>query len=168
MSAFYSLIQYVPDLIRNERVNIGVVVFTEGYAETHFIENWTRVRQFGGDVSSLQTVAKEIEKMRPAALRDAVSLWQQSIQFTAPAASLLDPDTLLIDIAQRCLIDPEKHEREYRDRHQAVVITKKHLASALEAKLANPQKNSYGHITQWRVASINTSAILLSLMESRL
>lgn len=131
MPAYYSLVQYVPDLVRRERVNIGIVVFNEERMKSHFIENWNRIRQFGGCVPALQDVAKQIEQMSLEVLRNTIESWQHSIQFTAPAASLLDLDSLLIDMTQRCLIDPEQQERSYRNRQQAVAITKNSLANAL-------------------------------------
>jgi hypothetical protein len=140
MPAFYSLVQYVPDLVGHERVNIGVVVFTEAYAGVHFIENWTRIRQFGGNVSSLQAVARQIEKLPLEALQERMASWDQSIQFTKPAASLLDPDALLIDVAGRCLIDPAFYERDYRNRQQAVALTKQSLAAALESAIGKAAK----------------------------
>ena len=47
MVSRYSIIQYVPNPIADERINIGVVAFNEDAVRTHFLSNWERVRYFG-------------------------------------------------------------------------------------------------------------------------
>ena len=43
MTSFYSVVQFVPDPIIDERLNIGVVVFGNGIVRTRFIDNWKQV-----------------------------------------------------------------------------------------------------------------------------
>lgn len=140
MPAYYSLVQYVPDLIRNERINIGVVVFLENHVSAHFIENWERVRNFGANISSLQGVARQIESMSAQNFKEAIDTWQFSIQFTQPAASLLDVDLLLLDMAKRCLIDPDKPVKKYRTRQDAIALTKNRLSVALKNQIGKAAK----------------------------
>lgn len=149
MASFYSLVQYIPDLVRDERINIGVVAFTDGNAEVHFIENWDRVRLFGGNVSVLQTAARQIERMPYEALRQAMDGWSQSIQFTLPAASVLAVDSLLIDVAKRCLVDPERPKKSYRNRQQAIDLTKRYLGAAMRNEIGSAANRllKEGHAT---------------------
>jgi hypothetical protein len=140
MPSYYSVIQYVPDLVKDERINIGVVAFDERCAVTYFIENWSRVRQFGGNVASLRNLAKHIGELTPATLKTVMDSWQESIRFTKPAASLLNPDSLLIDVAKRCLIDPEQPVKEYRNRQQAVAVMKEKLSGAFEQEIGKAGK----------------------------
>ena len=49
-----SIIQYVPDAVTNERINIGVLVLHEGRVKSLFLHNWNRVKQFAGAQRNVQ------------------------------------------------------------------------------------------------------------------
>lgn len=55
MVSRYSVIQYVPDAIANERINIGVLVFDEQVVRVKFLSKWNRVVHFApnSDISFL-------------------------------------------------------------------------------------------------------------------
>lgn len=136
MPAYYSVVQYVPDVVRDERINIGVLAFNETRKVAQFIQNWDRVRQFGADTMALRRTCKAIEGMGLAAIRDAMQAWQHSIQFSTRRASLLDVETLLIDVARRFLIDPEVTGPAYRTKKEITKTTRSHLESAIAAKVS--------------------------------
>ena len=46
MATFYSVIQFVPDPVADERMNAGVVVFGNGRILVRFVENWGRLQRF--------------------------------------------------------------------------------------------------------------------------
>ncbi len=52
MASFYTVVQYVPDPVTDERVNIGVIVAAEDTVQSRFLSNWRRVKQFGGTLES--------------------------------------------------------------------------------------------------------------------
>ena len=60
MTSHYSIVQYVPDPIADERINVGVIATGEnGTVRVRFLGHWQRVHQFGrGDVSFLQEFAR--------------------------------------------------------------------------------------------------------------
>ena len=61
MAAFYSVIQFVPDPVADERINAGVVVFDGEKVRAHFIDNWGRLQRFGNkDVGFLKQFAREL------------------------------------------------------------------------------------------------------------
>jgi Protein of unknown function (DUF3037) len=110
MSAFYSVIQFVPDPVADERVNAGVVVFGEGRVLVRFVENWDRLRRFGNkDVSFLKQFARDLEKRirdgttTEEMLRDMAANWRNAIQFTSPRGSLLGLEQLIADAEDRFL-----------------------------------------------------------------
>lgn len=49
MSAYYTVVQYVPDPVTDERVNIGVIAFDRGVVRSRFLRNWRRIQQFGSE-----------------------------------------------------------------------------------------------------------------------
>src|ERR1700682_5257485 len=99
MPSHYSIVQYVPDPISDERINVGVIATGDGGAvRVRFLNHWQRVRQFGlRDVSFLQDFARRIEigqrelnlsgdEWSEPILRRLSSEWIQSIQLTEPRA----------------------------------------------------------------------------------
>lgn len=124
MPSYFSIIQYVPIPIADERINIGVLVFDGQVAKVRFLQNWGRVKQFGmtADITFLINFTHNMEEAISAGLlfpgdrlsevapRDrlmkAVRDWRGDIQFCEPKASLLDTDQLLSDITTNYLIEP--------------------------------------------------------------
>lgn len=45
----YSVIQYLPDFVREERINVGIVVWDKEDVIVRLLSNWDRVRLFSGD-----------------------------------------------------------------------------------------------------------------------
>jgi Protein of unknown function (DUF3037) len=135
VSGYYSVIQYTPNPIIDERINFGVVTFGDGRVRFRFLKNWSRVKQFGANVTSLKAFAhKAAQNMTEAMVREA-SAWINSIQFTKPAASLLDPDALIEDMAKRFLVDPQPAGRQGRTRRDAVTLARRKLGEALSERV---------------------------------
>ena len=47
MSTTYTVVQYVPDPIADERLNIGVIAISGDRARARFLTNWARAERFG-------------------------------------------------------------------------------------------------------------------------
>ncbi|NER25203.1 MAG: DUF3037 domain-containing protein [Symploca sp. SIO1C2] len=125
MASRYSIIQYVPNPIADERINIGVLVFDRHNVKVHFLSNWNRVSCFGSqaDIKTLKDFAHRMQESaekgllfpgdepsdRPKHERLLeVSLgWINSIQFTQPRGSLEPIDSLLDDVIQTYLLEPQ-------------------------------------------------------------
>jgi len=124
---YYTIIQYVPDPVIDERINIGVIVVDGDRLICRFVSDWRRVRAFGGeDITFLQEFARQIERdtarnsesrrtrsgssdqpgFDEHRLLQMANRWINSIQFTEPRASLLDADVLLEEVARRFLKTP--------------------------------------------------------------
>jgi hypothetical protein len=123
MVSRYSIIQYVPNPIADERINIGVVAFTDHEVRVQFLANWKRVRNFG--MENIDFLKDFAERMKETASRGLVFPgdeeseipkherltkiargWMNSIQFTEPRPSLAHVDKLLHDIVEDFLIAP--------------------------------------------------------------
>jgi hypothetical protein len=104
MAAYYTIVQYVPDPVTNERINIGVVVLSQGHVLSRFVQNWDRVADFGReDIRYLQSFAREVEGMSEQRLREIIGDWNHSIQFSPLAGSSLGGVELLDDAVGRYL-----------------------------------------------------------------
>ncbi len=159
MVSRYSIIQYVPDPIADERINIGVVVFNEDAVQTRFLTNWERVRLFGmEDIYFLKDFAHRLHK---AALDDLIfpgdehskipnherlraiaQGWMNSIQFTEPRASLDTLDSLLEDSVNTYLREPlVELKPKTRDRQAAATVVKSKTREALKKKFGDKAKD---------------------------
>jgi len=121
MASFFTVVQYVPDPVADERVNVGVIVFGQDKLRAQFVHNWARVQRFGGerDLSYLRDFSRDvlheatgtlpIESVTGARafvteqLQRMAREWTDSIRFTEPRPSLQDPDALLNDMTKRML-----------------------------------------------------------------
>jgi hypothetical protein len=153
VSSFYSVVQFVPDPIRDERLNFGVVVFDEDVVRCHFLRDWARLRTFSkSDVSFLRDFAESMQAScrqqpsllaeqqptwTPEAIREAAGRWVNSIQMTQPRASTLDADALLPRMSERYLPPVTHRRRPFRDRRAAIGLARSNLADALDAVSAH-------------------------------
>ncbi len=151
MESYFSVVEYLPDPLTDERVNIGVIVFGEGRARSRFLNNWQRVKAFSQtDTGFLKEFARDVEKSTAAQLglpgignRPSLDLadlqeisrsWLNAIQLTEPKASLKTPDELLELVASRFLKEPRREKRGFRDRRAAASLAIRHVATALRAR----------------------------------
>lgn len=119
----YSIVRYVPDPLREERVNVGVALVAEdgSFARCRFLHNWSRVRGFGAeDISFLKEFAADLERemARTADLFEPrgfeadclgayAANWANSIQLSEPRASVADDlDALLTRLVHQFLVEP--------------------------------------------------------------
>lgn len=148
MPSHFTVVQYVPDPVREERVNVGVIVMADGEIHSKFVRNWSRVRLLGGeDLSFLRNFAKQVGgstspqlalpgvgslTLTPEDIRQMSSRWLNSIQLTEPRASLLSADELLQDVARRYLIERPSPRHSYRDRRKAAQLAFQSLDRAVK------------------------------------
>jgi hypothetical protein len=147
MASKYSVVQYSPDPLADERINIGVIVTSGEVVRARFLNDWTRVRHFSGhDVTFLKHFAKTIgqaatpQEILPnivegrftaSLLEGASEAWMNSIQFTPLRGSLKAIDDLLAEVSVRFLAKYEQRRRELRDRRYAASAAAAHIREAL-------------------------------------
>jgi hypothetical protein len=125
MASKFSIVQYLPDPLIGERINIGVIVFGESQILSQFLDDWSRVECFAGNASIqfLKEFAERVQDTDPEQLgfmpADGFSTlteegferlarsWSNAVQFTPLRASLLDAHALLASIAPRFLRLPQ-------------------------------------------------------------
>jgi hypothetical protein len=160
MASRYSVIQYVPNPIADERINIGVLAFDEKGVRVHFLQNWERVRCFGRseDIDLLKNFAHEMQEVteegllfpgdRPSDIPAHERLlkvahdWTNGIQFTEPRGSLVSLEQLLDDLVKNFLLDPEKKQK-LRDRAMAAKIAVSKVKAVLSQRLGEEQAKRY-------------------------
>ena len=150
MASRYSVIQYVPNPIADERINIGVLAFDDQDVKVKFLSRWNRVSCFGPS-SDLLVIKDFATRMREATengllfpgdepsdtprherLAKISKGWINSIQFTAPRGSLEPLDALLEDVIETYLMEPSEKTRRLRDRQTAARVTTSKIRHALQ------------------------------------
>ncbi len=149
MNAKYTVIQFSPNPLSGEKINIGVLAFDQNGMRARFLDNWARVRRFAGEeVDFLKGFAEQIqESVSPDRPLPGLSLvpqltehmivemaakWTNSIQLTQPRSSLQPIDKLIESISAEVLTQPIQKMRAYRDRRQAATIARACIRRALE------------------------------------
>jgi hypothetical protein len=143
MASYYSIIQYVPNPITDERINVGVVAFDAQIVKVKFLSNWQRVKDFSlGDINFLYEFQHRMQILASQGLlfpgdclngqapqerlQKVAENWMNSIQFTEPSASLESLDILFKDTINEYLVEPKKAEKivpeVVRDRKRAIKI----------------------------------------------
>ncbi len=120
----FFLVRYVPDVVKGEFVNIGVLLReaapAPGHAAEHrvrFTRDWTRVRCIdrGADIGLLEDLEQEIglrletgpsDKEPKAVLSVLQDTLSNSIQMTAPRASLAENLTTELEQLMRLYVEP--------------------------------------------------------------
>lgn len=146
MPTYYSVVQYVPDAMADERINVGVIACDDNGAEAQFLNDWRRVRCFsgGGDIAFLrefaQRVTQQIQPL-PLAMNETFGrTWDSdylrqlsgeridSIQFTPPRASLESAVGTIDFLASWFLKESLETKTKARDKRAAVKIAQDALA----------------------------------------
>ena len=155
MASRYSIIQYVPNPIANERINIGVIVFDEEIVKVHFLRSWERINSFGKeDTKFLRDFAKRMDESskngllfpnddpnsgqsRVERLRNVSQEWINSIQFTEPRGSLEDIDSVFQDVIRTYLVDKIPSQQNIRDDQTSKKIGNSNVGSIPQEQLRN-------------------------------
>lgn len=107
MSSYYSVIQFLPNPLSGERVNVGVVAFNDAEVLWQPIHDWTRVEQFAGYATTIQDAVQELIETECTSedIRRMAATWTDCLQLTSPRASLADPKELLAEMTNLMLAD---------------------------------------------------------------
>jgi hypothetical protein len=153
MPTHYSVVQYVPDPLTGERINIGIIAVGDSEIASRFLDSWARVECFaaGHSVDFLRDFAEEIQAASPAqlglsgltlpedltveTLQNIACRWTNAVQFTTPATSLKQPAELLAGLAPRFLRTTTTATSivgRPRDRRRAAAIAHSALSLAVE------------------------------------
>lgn len=152
MASRYSVIQYVPDPVTDERINIGVLVLGVDYVRAKFLKKWGRVSRFSpsSDISFLEEFADRFqyqvnegqlelyaENTDPSEfISEVAGKCMNSIQFTELRGSLIPADRLLEDVTARFLFEPKARERA-RGKRSATSLLRKGIHKVLKSEIGS-------------------------------
>jgi hypothetical protein len=122
---FY-LVRYVPDSVRNEFVNIGVLLREAGHPEqttVNFTKDWARVRCVDADVdiAMLESLESELRQKlsqenvdAPALMRILEDSFSNTVQITEPRGYLAESMVAGIEELMRVHVEPRKRQSAAR------------------------------------------------------
>src|SRR6266700_2867713 len=62
MPTTYTVVQYVPDPIADERLNVGVIAVSGGRARSRFLTNWRRAERFGNASVGVREARERVQR----------------------------------------------------------------------------------------------------------
>ena len=138
MVSHYTVVQYLPNPLSGERVNVGVIAWGDGRMSARFIDDWRRIQSFGGeDISFIRDFARRVEEATTASLdlpgvvsggrldeeklQKFIGSWMHSIQFSELRASLRGPHQTTEELAATFL-RARRHVSRGRNRASAAAL----------------------------------------------
>jgi hypothetical protein len=105
MTTKYSVIQYLPSPLADERINVGIIAFNDKDSRVMFTESWSRVQYFAGEdepflrdlktkllgnKEEVQKLVLHIERTYMQSQDDQAktTTWMSVLQFTEPQTSI--------------------------------------------------------------------------------
>jgi Protein of unknown function (DUF3037) len=170
----FSLIRYVPDPVRGEFANIGVLLREANQpaaAHLRFTRDWARVRclDADADIPLLEALEAEIAARLPnsstdykpilSTLEDSLS---NSIQITEPRACLAESIAAELDLLMKMYVEPLRVPREHRRSGRAAIaaamrteferagvwsLMRKRIAASLYTQPGDPLRLDCGYRT---------------------
>jgi hypothetical protein len=168
----FFLIRYVPDVVKGEFTNIGVLLREPGQDATavvRFTRDWSRVRcmDADADVALLEALEGEIADRLRTTATDAKPVMQvledtlsNSIQITEPRAALAESIPAELDQLMRMYVEPLKVKTERRRTGRAALaasmrneferagvwgLMRKRIAASLYTRPGDPMKIDCGY-----------------------
>ena len=126
----FSLVRYVPDVVKNEFVNIGVLVRDQArpeQVEVRFTRDWTRVRCIDphADIAMLEALEAELRlKMGTSSgllqlLEDTLS---NAVQITEPKGCLGETFLTQVEQLMRSYVEPVRNVVEKKRRGRSPIL----------------------------------------------
>ncbi len=140
MVTYYTVVQYLPNPLSGERMNVGLIGWGSGRIAARFIDDWRRVQSFGGeDIEFIRDFARRVgeaaEERQPMLtglgdsprldeerLKKIVGSWTHSVQFSEPRTSLKSPEEVLNELGPIFLRATHRRAQKGRDRRAAAAL----------------------------------------------
>jgi hypothetical protein len=145
----YSVVQYVPRPLSDEKINIGVIAWDDNGVDAEFLVNWKRVSNFGQeDISYVKEFANNISEIiesrtqldafrgnNPFGVKEITKIideWKNCIQFSPPRGSTRSRRELLTDVVPIFLSLGKKSQKKSRSRTMAAKLASKAIEEQLD------------------------------------
>jgi len=144
MAVHYTVIQYVPDPVTGERVNVGIAAYSNGLVRTKFLQNWQRVKSlFGKAAPGPERLSRIFRDMDESRLIEMINSWHNSIQLTQPCTSLRSMEDALAEGCRRFLIDPPVSIIPGKLHEDVVNFAKDTLSAAITKRISTQAARAF-------------------------
>jgi len=135
MQCEFFLVRYVPDTVKNEFINIGVVLREAGRPETarvRFTRDWSRVRCVDpeADTGMLEALENEVRERLSSGVTETASMmksledsFSNMLQITEPKACLADSIPAEIEQLSRMYVESRKQREARRASSRQAIAT---------------------------------------------
>ena len=135
MQCEFFLVRYVPDTVKNEFINIGVVLREAGRPETarvRFTRDWSRVRCVDpeADTGMLEALENEVRERLSSGVIETASMmksledsFSNMLQITEPKACLADSIPAEIEQLSRMYVESRKQREARRASSRQAIAT---------------------------------------------
>ena len=137
----FSLIRYVPDPVKNEFVNIGVLLRPHAggaqAAQVRFTRDWSRVRcaDPDADIEMLEAMEAEMRRRLPETIPDTKPLletmddsFSHLLQLTEPKACLAENLAVQMDELMRLYVEPRREKARLALRGRQAIVRRMRTA----------------------------------------
>lgn len=136
MQCEFFLVRYVPDTVKNEFVNIGVVLREAGRPETahvRFTKDWSRVRcvDAEADTGMLEALENEVRERLSSGVTETASMmkaledsFSNMLQITEPKACLAESIPAEIEQLSRLYVETRKQREARRQSGRQAIVTR--------------------------------------------
>ncbi len=143
MPSNYTIVQYRPDPVSDERLNIGVIAWDADGAHAVFVETWERVRSFGGcDVGFLREFAQSmqsrlaeenllLDELTDELVEQLVGDLAHSVQLTPARKAQEEAPKLVSSLSARFLYSPPPKPKSVRNRRTATSLAYRAIRDAV-------------------------------------
>lgn len=147
---YFSIIRYVPDPIREEQINIGIIAINPDikFGIVKFTEDFDRARRFGSeDIQFLKDFSEYLKNqipkepfLFPEKLLSAEQLkkiaidWRNSIQFSEPKISKLSVEEVIDREFKRFIPSPPMKKEVTLHKRKVIRSAKGYLSQALKIR----------------------------------
>jgi Protein of unknown function (DUF3037) len=127
----FFLIRYVSDAVKNEFVNIGVLLREGGQTEVRFTRDWQRVRCVDPDADTAMLEALEVEVRQRLAevgghglpvMKTIEDSFSNSVQMTEAKACLAESIPAEMEQLMRLYVEQQKRPRETRKSGRGAIL----------------------------------------------
>lgn len=136
MASYYSILQYVHDPVKDERINVGVFAFDQSRCKFVATDDWSHLRCMATS-QSVPVVKEAIRELRHWTAEEITKFASDPyglFNVTLPSASTLSPEELLVFISKRVLPSQAARQVDYRVKSQVVNDVRRQFRDKLKGK----------------------------------
>ena len=136
MVSYYSILQYVHDPVKDERINVGVFAFDQTRCKFVHTDNWSHLKCVCGSqcILAVKEAVRDLRYWGEKEVRKFADSPFGNFNMTFPSASVLTPEELLLYISKRVLPANAATQIDYRVKSQVVRDVRRQFREKLKRK----------------------------------